>query len=128
MALQILSTDCNTCQENILEGNSLTIPLSTKPLGDNDRFWIKRDDFVVVPRRTKGQVGPGTLQQDRFLILPNLTLADAGTYTHEVFDGKGNPVGSPWSLNVCVYGKTFGIINVILLQIFLVFNGREKKN
>lgn len=127
MPLQILSTDCNTCQENILEGNSLTIPLSTNPLQDDDRFSIKRDNFVVVRRGTKGQVGPGTLQS-KSLILPKLKLTDAGTYTREVFDGKGNPKGSPWSLNVCVYGKTFGIINVILPQIFLVFNGREKKN
>ncbi|XP_060796289.1 T-cell surface antigen CD2-like [Neoarius graeffei] len=98
-------TDCNTCQENILEGNSLTIPLSTNPLKDDDRFSIKRDNFVVVRRRTKGQRGPGTLEQDKSLILPELKLTDAGTYTREVFDGKGNPIGSPWSLNVCVYAK-----------------------
>lgn len=115
--LQFLPTDCSTCQTNKLEGDSLTFNLTDRPLKDDDRFIIKKDNKLLVPKRNRKQEGPGIIKND-FLELQNVKLNDSGTYTVEAFDVKGIKIKS-YSEHVCVYGKTFGIINAISLKISL---------
>ncbi|KAB5555801.1 hypothetical protein PHYPO_G00038280 [Pangasianodon hypophthalmus] len=96
-------TDCSTCQTNILEGDSLTFQLTDKQLKDNDRFTIKKDDKILVPKRNRKQDGPGIVK-DKFLELQPVKLSDSGTYNVEVFDVNGIRIKSH-SESVCVYAK-----------------------
>lgn len=125
MTLQFLSTECSTRETHILEGNSLIIMLAQRPLVDDDRFSVNRNNKPVVRRRNRNQPGPGIVKGNS-LELQDLKVNESGTYSIEVFDGKGKQVTAE-SLEVRVHGKTFGIINAILLQIFFAFNGCEKK-
>ncbi|MCI4384542.1 hypothetical protein PGIGA_G00039960 [Pangasianodon gigas] len=95
-------TDCSRCQTNKLEGDSLTFKLADKQLKDDDRFTIKKDDKILVPKRNRKQTGPGTVK-DKFLELQHVKLNDSGTYSVEVFDVNGNRIKS-YSEIVCVYG------------------------
>ncbi|XP_053094773.1 SLAM family member 7-like isoform X2 [Pangasianodon hypophthalmus] len=96
-------TDCSTCETNKLEGDSLTFKLTDTQLKDNDRFFIKKDDKIVVPKRNRKQKGPGIVK-DKFLELQPVKLSDSGTYSVEVFDVNGNRIKSH-SESVCVYAK-----------------------
>ncbi|XP_026771473.2 SLAM family member 5-like [Pangasianodon hypophthalmus] len=96
-------TDCSRCHTNKLEGDSLTFKLTDTQLKDNDRFTIKKDDKIVVPKRNRKQKGPGIVK-DKFLELQPVKLSDSGTYNVEVFDVNGNTLKS-YSESVCVYAK-----------------------
>ncbi|XP_053495750.1 T-cell surface antigen CD2-like [Ictalurus furcatus] len=96
-------TDCSTCQKNILEGDSLTFKLTDRLLKDDDRFTIKKDNKVVVPKRNRKQEGPGIMINDS-LELQHVKLSDSGIYGVDVFDVNGISVKS-YSEVVCVYAK-----------------------
>ncbi|XP_017339752.1 SLAM family member 7 isoform X1 [Ictalurus punctatus] len=96
-------TDCSTCQKNILEGGSLTFKLTDRPLNDNDRFTIKKDNKVVVLKKNNKQEGPGIVKKDSLELL-HVKLSDSGTYGVDVFDVTGINVKS-YSEIVCVYAK-----------------------
>ncbi|KAF4084816.1 hypothetical protein AMELA_G00110420 [Ameiurus melas] len=96
-------TDCSTCQKNILEGDSLTFKLTDRQLKDDDRFTIKKDNKILVPKRNRKQAGPGIVINDS-LEFQHVKLSDSGTYSVEVFDVKGNIIKS-YSEIVCVYAK-----------------------
>ncbi|XP_053495757.1 T-cell surface antigen CD2-like [Ictalurus furcatus] len=96
-------TDCSTCQKNILEGDSLTFKLTDRQLKDDDRFTIKKDNKVVVPKRNRKQEGPGIVKNDS-LEFQHVKLNYSGTYSVEVFDVNGTNIKS-YSEIVCVYAK-----------------------
>ncbi|XP_053495764.1 SLAM family member 5-like isoform X2 [Ictalurus furcatus] len=96
-------TDGSTCQKNILEGDSLTFKLTDRLLKDDDRFTIKKDNKVVVPKRNRKQEGPGIVKNDS-LEFQHVKLNYSGTYSVEVFDVNGISVKS-YSEIVCVYAK-----------------------
>ncbi|KAF4084822.1 hypothetical protein AMELA_G00110410 [Ameiurus melas] len=96
-------TDCSTCQKNILEGDSLIFKLTDRQLKDDDRFTIKKDNKMLVPKRNRKQEGPGIVKND-FLEFQHVNLSYSGTYSVEVFDVKGNNIKS-YSEIVCVYAK-----------------------
>ncbi|XP_026988531.1 SLAM family member 5-like isoform X1 [Tachysurus fulvidraco] len=92
---------CSTCDINKLQGQSLSFKLTDRSLKDDDRFTIKKDNRVLVPKRNRKQHGPGTVENN-FLKLPDLNYA--GSYTVEVFDGQGKNLNS-YTQTVCVYAK-----------------------
>ncbi|XP_017339436.2 SLAM family member 5 [Ictalurus punctatus] len=96
-------TDCSTCQKNILEGGSLTFKLTDRPLKDDDRFTIKKDNKVVVRKKNNKQEGPGSVKNDS-LELQHVNLSYSGTYGVDVFDVNGTNVKSCTEI-VCVYAK-----------------------
>ncbi|XP_060750858.1 SLAM family member 5-like isoform X2 [Tachysurus vachellii] len=95
--------DCSTCDINKLEGETMSFKLTDSSLKDNDRFTIKKDNQVLVPKRNRKQEGPGIVENN-FLKLPDVKLSDAGSYTVEVFDGRGQNLNS-YTKTVCVYAK-----------------------
>ncbi|XP_053495158.1 SLAM family member 7-like [Ictalurus furcatus] len=96
-------TDCSTCQKTILEGDSLIFKLTDRLLKDDDRFTIKKDNKVVVPKRNRKQAGPGIVKNDS-LEFQHVKLSDSGTYSVEVFDVNATNIKS-YSEIICVYAK-----------------------
>ncbi|XP_060750875.1 T-cell surface antigen CD2-like isoform X3 [Tachysurus vachellii] len=95
--------DCSTCDINKLEGETLSFKLTDSSLKDNDRFTIKKDNQVLVPKRNRKQEGPGIVENN-FMKFPDVKLSDAGSYTVEVFDGQGKNLNS-YTKTVCVYAN-----------------------
>ncbi|XP_026988532.2 T-cell surface antigen CD2-like isoform X2 [Tachysurus fulvidraco] len=96
-------TDCSTCDINTLEGETLSFKLTDSSLKDNDRFTIKKDNQVLVPKRNRKQDGPG-IMDNSFMKFPDVKLNSSGSYTVEVFDGQGRNLNS-YTQSVCVYAK-----------------------
>ncbi|XP_017339439.1 uncharacterized protein LOC108274089 isoform X2 [Ictalurus punctatus] len=96
-------TDCSTCQKNILEGDNLTFKLTDRPLKDDDRFTIKKDNKAVVRKKNNKQEGLGIVKNDS-LELQHVNLSNSGTYGVEVFDVNGTNLKS-YSEIICVYAK-----------------------
>ncbi|KAK3529478.1 hypothetical protein QTP70_031723, partial [Hemibagrus guttatus] len=95
---------CSTCQRNILEGESLAFKLADRTLKDDDKFTIKKDDKLLVRKMTIKQKVEGWIIKSNDLDLQHVKLSDSGTYTVEVFDGKGANIKS-YTETVCVYVK-----------------------
>ncbi|KAF5895152.1 T-cell surface antigen CD2-like [Clarias magur] len=94
---------CNTCQENILEGDILKFKLADRPLKDDDRFAIKKGNAFLFSKRNKKQAGPGTVKNNE-LEFQNVNQSDAGTYDVETYDVQGNNI-QKYTKVVCVHAK-----------------------
>ncbi|KAG7324852.1 hypothetical protein KOW79_011168 [Hemibagrus wyckioides] len=95
--------DCSACWRNILEGDSLTLKLTDRPLKENDQFIIKKDDKLLVRKRNINQDKRWKMVNTS-LELQHVKLSDFGNYTVDVFDEDGKNLIS-YTETVCVYVK-----------------------
>uniref|UniRef100_A0A4W5R0F2 Ig-like domain-containing protein n=1 Tax=Hucho hucho TaxID=62062 RepID=A0A4W5R0F2_9TELE len=94
-----------SCEYYIQRGTPFSIPLNYKELSSKELTW--KHNGNVIFKRKKGNIKPGKaedISNEGSLKLKELTLADKGTYTAEVFDSDGK-ICHEKSFILCVMEK-----------------------